>query len=136
MLQVKQVRGYMKDDNFTLENIKAISSAGAGLLKWVFAMVNYYDVAKGVEPKRKKVADSERSLRIAERDLSTMKVCKKGLCQQPGGQSFTCHNLHSNQKQGSAWIYQHLQCLCSRDTLRTMLLATDSWRAVADQTLD
>lgn len=27
----------------------------AGLLKWVFAMVNYYGVAKGVEPKRKKV---------------------------------------------------------------------------------
>jgi hypothetical protein len=26
-----------------------------GLLKWVFAMVNYFGVAKGVEPKRKKV---------------------------------------------------------------------------------
>ena len=74
MWQVKQVRGYMKDDNFTLDNIRAVSSAGAGLLKWVFAMVNYYDVAKGVEPKRKKVADSERSLRIAERDLATMQV--------------------------------------------------------------
>ncbi|KAK9868729.1 hypothetical protein WJX84_008574 [Apatococcus fuscideae] len=70
--QVKQVRGYMKDESFTLDNIRAISSAGAGLLKWVFAMVNYYDVAKGVEPKRKKVADSERNLRIAERDLATM----------------------------------------------------------------
>ena len=84
VLQVKQVRGYMKDDNFTLDNIKAISSAGAGLLKWVFAMVNYYDVAKGVEPKRKKVADSERSLRIAERDLSTMKVHSQCLSQPPG----------------------------------------------------
>lgn len=29
--------------------------AASGLLKWVFAMVNYYGVAKGVEPKRKKV---------------------------------------------------------------------------------
>ena len=73
-VQVKQVRGYMKDDNFTLDNIRAVSSAGAGLLKWVFAMVNYYDVARGVEPKRKKVADSERSLRMAERDLTTMQV--------------------------------------------------------------
>jgi dynein heavy chain len=54
--QVKRVRGdYMKDAAFTLENIKNISTAGAGLLKWVFAMVNYYGVAKGVEPKRKKV---------------------------------------------------------------------------------
>jgi hypothetical protein len=31
-----------------------------GLLKWVFAMVNYFGVAKGVEPKRKKVGRGAR----------------------------------------------------------------------------
>lgn len=41
----------------------------AGLLKWVLAMVNYYDVAKGVEPKRKKVAEAEKNLRLAQKDL-------------------------------------------------------------------
>ena len=45
----------------------------AGLLKWVLAMVNYYNVAKGVEPKRRKVAEAEKSLRIAQRDLSDTK---------------------------------------------------------------
>jgi Microtubule-binding stalk of dynein motor len=47
--------------------------AAAGLLKWVLAMVNYYNVAKGVEPKRRKVADAEKSLRLAQRDLASTK---------------------------------------------------------------
>lgn len=42
MMQVKKVREYMKDPKFTVDDIRSISTAGAGLLKWVFAMVNYY----------------------------------------------------------------------------------------------
>ena len=42
MTQVKKVREYMKDPKFTVDDIRSISTAGAGLLKWVFAMVNYY----------------------------------------------------------------------------------------------
>ena len=41
-MQVKKVREYMKDPKFAVDDIKTISTAGAGLLKWVFAMVNYY----------------------------------------------------------------------------------------------
>lgn len=47
--------------------------AAAGLLKWVLAMVNYYSVAKGVEPKRKKVAEAEKNLRLAQKDLTETK---------------------------------------------------------------
>lgn len=36
-------------------------------------MVNYNNVARTVEPKRKKVADSERNLRIAQKDLTLTK---------------------------------------------------------------
>jgi chromosome segregation ATPase len=36
-------------------------------------MVNYYNVAKGVEPKRKKVAEAEKNLRLAQRDLANTK---------------------------------------------------------------
>ena len=42
VMQVKKVREYMKDSKFTVDDIRSISTAGAGLLKWVFAMVNYY----------------------------------------------------------------------------------------------
>jgi len=36
-------------------------------------MVTYYGVAKGVEPKRKKVAEAERNLRAAQKDLADTK---------------------------------------------------------------
>ncbi|KAF8069431.1 DHC1 [Scenedesmus sp. PABB004] len=72
--QVKRVRGeYMRDPGFTHESLRTVSTAGAGLLKWVLAMVNYYAVAKGVEPKRRKVAEAEKNLRLAQRDLADTK---------------------------------------------------------------
>ncbi|KXZ49756.1 DHC2 protein [Gonium pectorale] len=72
--QVRRVKDYLKDKNFNFENLKNISIAGAGLLKWVLAMVNYNNVARTVEPKRKKVAESERNLRIAQKDLANTKA--------------------------------------------------------------
>eukprot|EP00798_Chlamydomonas_sp_ICE-L_P031818 gene31818-7022_t len=69
----QKVKDYMKDPTFTFEGLKSISTAGAGLLKWVLAMVNYNNVAKTVEPKRKKVAEAEKNLRIAAKDLVTTK---------------------------------------------------------------
>jgi division protein CdvB (Snf7/Vps24/ESCRT-III family) len=50
-----------------------VAANTAGLLKWVLAMVNYYNVAKGVEPKRKKVAEAEKNLRLAQKDLADTK---------------------------------------------------------------
>ncbi len=73
-MQVKKVREYMKDSKFTVDDIKSISTAGAGLLKWVFAMVNYNSVARTVDPKRKKVAESEKNLRLAQKELAKIKV--------------------------------------------------------------
>ena len=42
----------IQKSDFTPEEVKSISSAGAGLLKWVYAIVNYFGVAKTVDPKR------------------------------------------------------------------------------------
>ena len=71
--QMKQIREYTKDPKFIHEELVKISSAGAGLLSWVLAMVNYYEVAKTVAPKRKLVAESEKSLRAAEKGLNKIK---------------------------------------------------------------
>jgi dynein heavy chain, axonemal len=68
-VQVSKVRVHMKDARFNFESLLGISRAGAGLFKWVAAMVNYYAVAKTVEPKRKKVSEAEKSLRAASKDL-------------------------------------------------------------------
>jgi len=67
--QIKQVKGYFANPDFTPDAVKSISQAGAGLLKWVFAIVNYYGVAKTVNPKRQAVANAEKTLRQAQKDL-------------------------------------------------------------------
>ena len=61
--------GYTKDPSFTAENVLTISTAGAGLLNWVFAMIKYNAVARTVNPKRAAVAAAEKAMREAERDL-------------------------------------------------------------------
>ena len=38
--QVRAVMAYMKNKQFTPESLMEISGAGAGLLKWVFAVIN------------------------------------------------------------------------------------------------
>jgi len=80
--QVKKVKEYTRDPNFTYENLKSISVAGAGLLKWVMAMINYNNVARTVEPKRKKVAESEKNLRTAQKDLASTKAALEELNRQ------------------------------------------------------
>jgi hypothetical protein len=40
------VKKYFKNPNLTVENMKSVSIAGEGLLKWVLAISKYYDVAK------------------------------------------------------------------------------------------
>ena len=53
---------------------QSISSAGAGLLKWVYAIVNYYGVAKTVNPKRQAVAQARRCCAQAEKELGKIQA--------------------------------------------------------------
>ena len=76
--QVKQVKSYFKEE-FTPQALMSISSAGAGLLKWVYAIVNYYGVAKTVNPKRAAVAQGEKMLRAAGKELARVQAEVKEL---------------------------------------------------------
>ena len=53
----------------TMENLNRVSKAGAGLLQWVLSMAKYYEVAKEVEPRRKKVKEMEKKMLQSQRDL-------------------------------------------------------------------
>jgi dynein heavy chain len=75
---MKQVVVYFKDKEFNYDDIKTKSMAGAGLFKWVKAMREYYDVAKGIQPLRASVAKAEKDLAKGERDLDK---CMKELKQ-------------------------------------------------------
>lgn len=55
MLLSKKFLEFLKEDEITVEEMKSISKAGAGLLKFVNANLNYCQVFRDVKPKREKV---------------------------------------------------------------------------------
>ena len=67
--QISTVKGFLKDMDMTVEEMREKSRAGAGLLKFVIAIVGYCEVAREVKPKRDKVAKLERTYHMAKRDL-------------------------------------------------------------------
>lgn len=81
---MKGLREYFKDPNMSLENITTISIAGAGLLRWVIAMMNYYGILKIVAPKRNAVAAAEKMLNTAQNELERIQAEVKNLSAQLG----------------------------------------------------
>jgi dynein heavy chain len=77
-MQMRVLREYFREPNMTVENLQTISTAGAGLLRWVVAMMNYYGVYRVVAPKRAAVASAERNLAKAQKELETIQnqVCE------------------------------------------------------------
>ena len=51
------VTGLLKEIDITLDEMKSVSRAGAGLLKFVDAVLGYCSVAREIKPKREKVSD-------------------------------------------------------------------------------
>lgn len=54
-MQVLTVKGFLKEMDISIDDMKEKSRAGAGLMKFVIAVVGYCEVAKEVKPKREKV---------------------------------------------------------------------------------
>jgi dynein heavy chain len=67
--QVSAVNGALKKADISMDKMRDISSAGAGLLKFVTAVMGYCSVAKEIKPKREKVALLEKNFMIAKRGL-------------------------------------------------------------------
>ena len=49
------MKDFLKKMDMTVDDMKSRSRAGAGLLKFVVAVVGYCEVAREVKPKREKV---------------------------------------------------------------------------------
>jgi len=54
--QVKQVEAFLKKMDIELDRMKEISRAGAGMYKFVKAVMGYCTVAREIKPKREKVS--------------------------------------------------------------------------------
>ncbi|KAL5017096.1 hypothetical protein ScPMuIL_006685 [Solemya velum] len=67
--QTTAVKGLLKEMDTTPTEMKSVSKAGAGLLKFVEAVMGYCSVAREIKPKREKVARLEKNYFQAKRDL-------------------------------------------------------------------
>jgi dynein heavy chain len=75
--QAKQVKAMMKaDPKFNSEELVSVSTAASGIMKWVEAMMKYFDVACKVNPLKASVAKATKDLAKGERELEK---CKKEL---------------------------------------------------------
>ena len=52
---MRRARDMLKEMNITVEEMREVSKAGAGLLKFVVAVLGYCSVAREIKPKREKV---------------------------------------------------------------------------------
>ncbi|RKO97568.1 hypothetical protein CAUPRSCDRAFT_10766 [Caulochytrium protostelioides] len=68
--QVKQVKAIVKEMDVTMDRMREISSAGAGLLTFVLAVMGYCGVARLIAPKRAAVATLEKNLAHSQEEYS------------------------------------------------------------------
>lgn len=71
---LRKVAHYFREKDLNTEKMKTVSKAGAGLLQWVIAIRDYYEVARDVEPLRKKVKDMEKQQAASERQLADIQA--------------------------------------------------------------
>ena len=67
---IKKLQKYTADPELTEERMQQVSRAGAALLSWVLAMVEYSKVSKIVGPKREKLAELNADLAEKESQLA------------------------------------------------------------------
>ncbi|CAH8588474.1 Dynein heavy chain 10, axonemal [Schistosoma haematobium] len=68
--QSSTVKDYLDKSKVTMDEMKSVSKAGTGLLKFVVAVLGYSEVARDIKPKRDKVAKLEKTFMQAKRDLT------------------------------------------------------------------
>jgi len=71
--QVNKVKVYFKDPKFNPTDVRVVSTAAAGLLQWVSAMMNYYEVSSKIEPLRNAVRQAEMDQARNTKELAKLK---------------------------------------------------------------
>ena len=69
-------------DDQLKNSIKLANKASNGLYTWVVAILNWYDINRTVEPKRKKAEEMEKKLRKAEEELAATEANLKELSEK------------------------------------------------------
>ncbi|KAJ3018931.1 Dynein heavy chain 10, axonemal [Thoreauomyces humboldtii] len=95
--QTKAVKGILKEMDVSLQRMTEISAAGAGLLKFVLAVMGYCSVAKTIAPKRAAVASLEKNLALSKNEFEKITRELKRLNEQLGSLQQQFHQAKAEQ---------------------------------------
>ncbi|KAI8916282.1 dynein heavy chain and region D6 of dynein motor-domain-containing protein [Gorgonomyces haynaldii] len=95
--QIKLVRNILREMDVSVQRMQEISSAGAGLLKFVLAVVGYCNVAKQIAPKRQAVASLEKNLALSKNEFSKITKELKHLAEELGALQKQFHQAKAEQ---------------------------------------
>jgi dynein heavy chain len=70
--QIKLIKNILREMDVSVSRMQEISSAGAGLLTFVLAVVGYCNVAKQIAPKRAAVATLEKNLALSKNEFAKL----------------------------------------------------------------
>jgi dynein heavy chain len=80
--QIKLVKNILREMDVSVSRMQEISSAGAGLLTFVLAVVGYCNVAKQIAPKRAAVATLEKNLALSKQEFAKLTKELKSLSEE------------------------------------------------------
>lgn len=72
-INIREVRPFLDLEHFKVEVIEKRNSAAAGLCSWVLNIVQYYDIVRTVEPKRRALQEANGQLEAANLELGEVR---------------------------------------------------------------
>ena len=73
-INIREVRPFLDLEHFKVEVIEKRNSAAAGLCSWVLNIVQYYDIVRTVEPKRRALQEANDQLEAANLELDEVRL--------------------------------------------------------------
>lgn len=73
-INIREVRPFLELEHFKVEVIEKRNSAAAGLCSWVLNIVQYYDIVRTVEPKRRALQEANDQLEAANLELGEVRL--------------------------------------------------------------
>ncbi|CAB1104525.1 unnamed protein product [Ectocarpus sp. CCAP 1310/34] len=73
-INIREVRPFLDLEHFRVEVIEKRNSAAAGLCSWVLNIVQYYDIVRTVEPKRRALQEANDQLEAANNELGEVRA--------------------------------------------------------------
>lgn len=72
-INIREVRPFLDLEHFKVDVIEKRNSAAAGLCSWVVNIVQYYDIVRVVEPKRRALQEANDQLEVANLRLGEVR---------------------------------------------------------------